>query len=143
LSEGSAEFLAPDPRLRLYALLMVLAAVVLGAALINWGLPALIHMVATGQVRKRWLCLGFVLFVMLLVGPVILIGFRHRAEGRRVIATQQFPPSDKRVLVRTAVVRGTRAVTLGKAQNALGTALIVLALALLGLTGYAAFLLLR
>lgn len=142
MSVDNQDIIAADPRLRRFALLMVLAGVIVGAMLLQWGLPALSGMAATGQIRKRWICLGFLGVLILLVGPVVFVGFQIRARARQIITAEQFPWPNARLMMPAKVLRGAQAVAIGKLQIVLGTALIVLATALFALSSYAAVILL-
>jgi hypothetical protein len=108
---------------------------------IGWLLPAvqrvLLEARAMGRIRSRTICLAFLAFLVLLAAAVIVSGVNIFRLGSRAIRSEQFPPPGMAVLRDTRIVRGARAVTLGRVQRVLGVLLICCAVALLALSGYA------
>jgi hypothetical protein len=117
-------------------------ATVLGSTFIGWIWPlirgALLQARETGQISGRTICVGFLGFVAALVAPVIYTGVHVRRIGQRALDNEQFPPPGIRVIRDTHVMRGAQARNLGRVQRVLGLLLITCALALLGLSAYAA-----
>ncbi len=136
------EIVLADPRLRRNALLTIVGATVLGSLFIGWLWPlirdALLHARQTGQISGRAICLGFLGFVAALVAPLIFISVHALRVGQRAVDSEQFPPPGMRVIRDTRVVRGAQARIIGRVQRVLGLLLIICALALLGLSAYAA-----
>ena len=140
--ETPPTFLPADLRHRYQALVTLVGASALGAITIGWLWPMarlwLLEERAAGRIPARAICLGFLVLVGLLALPVIFVGVSVMRTGQSAIALQQFPPPGMKVIRDTRVLRGVRAVTLGRAQRVLGLLLILCALALFGLSTYAA-----
>jgi hypothetical protein len=137
-----------DPRLRRTALLLVLGATAAGGLIVGWFLPwllsALAEGTAAGRISTRLVCLGFLAFMMVIGGSVILFGVHTVRDARLVLAAGRYPLPGMRVIRDTRVLTGRPARVLGRGREVLGILLIVLALVLLGICVYAAaFLLLR
>ena len=140
------EMIPADPRLRRNALLILLGGTVIGSAFIVWVLPqiqdVLLNARATGQVSARTICLGFVGVIAMLVAPVSIAGVSVIRTAKLTVDSAQFPAPGAKVIRDTRILRGSRAVTLGRVQRILGALLVACALALLALCTYAAILLL-
>ena len=132
-----ADIIPADPRHRRVVVVAAVVAVLALILALRWGLPALLAGVQSGQYRQRWLCIGFVCVVGALVAPVLIAARMHARNGRRAQESAQFPPPGTRVLADTRVIRGARAVQLGKIQFGLGVLLGVCGVMLGGLAAYA------
>ena len=135
-----------DPRLRRNALLILLRGTGIASAFIIWVLPEIQEVVlnarATGQVSARAICLGFVGVVATLVAPVSIAGVSVIRTAKLTVDSAQFPAPGEKVIRDTRILRGSRAVAIGRVQRFLGGLLVACALALLALCTYAAILLL-
>ena len=142
----ATEILRADPVMRRRAMLMLVGGAVVGTASVGWLLPALQRVLLeaklTGRIRSRTICLAFLGLLVLLAAAVVASGVNVFRLGSRAISSEQFPPPGQKVLRDTPVVRGRRAVALGRVQRILGVLLICCAVALLALSGYAAAVLL-
>jgi hypothetical protein len=139
-------FIAADRRHRSWAIFTLVFGTVLGALILGWLWPMarswLLEERGAGRIPSRAICLGFLGLVGLLAVPVIYVGLNVIRLSTRVIAHQQFPPPGMKVVRDTRILRGSRAVTWGRAQRVIGSLLILCATALFGLSAYAASLLL-
>jgi hypothetical protein len=137
IAESTApELLRADPRARRTALVAVGLVAVAGAAAIQWLLPRLATLASTGTISRKSICIGFLVFLVAFVVPVVLAGIQNVRRGRDAVRTEQFPSPNTRVLVDTRVARGRSAVTLGRVQQVLGALLVIAALALLGVATF-------
>jgi hypothetical protein len=139
LASPPPDFLRADPRTRRIALVAVGVIVVIGAIAIEWLLPRLFALASAGQISRKSICIGFLIFVILLVAPVVGAGIQNWRLGREAVTSSQFPSQRTRVLVDTRIKRGAPAVTLGKVQQVLGASLIILGLLLLGVAGFGVY----
>jgi hypothetical protein len=134
--------LRADPRYRFRALATLACVTAVGAVSIGWLLPMvemwLLQERSAGRIPGRAICLGFVGLVALLALPVSLVGLNVMRMGRRAMEYKQFPPPGTKVIRDSRILRGPHAVTLARAQRVLGFLLVLCALALLGLSSYAA-----
>ena len=130
-----------DPALRRGALLTLLALAIIGTIEIAWFLPWLSSLVETRAAQGRSIsllaCISFVSIVALLAVPVTVVGVRVVKSGRAAVRHGRFPPPGTRVLRDTKVLEGKPAQVFGKIQRGLGIALVLCALALAVLGGYA------
>lgn len=131
-----------DRRLRRNALLILLAAALAAYPIFGIWLPQLQRQAASGQISRLAICVGFLVFLLALVLPVLLVGVSIRRRGKLAVSSQQFPPPGERTLVDTRIVRGKPAVLFGRVQVLLGTLLVLMSLILFGVTTYALVLLL-
>lgn len=144
--DSRPELIRADPAMRRKAILIVLAALVLGTIGIVWGLPALESWVRAdtfqGRVsRARVVCLTFGGIIVLLAAAVIGSGRRISRFGKAAVDLGRFPPPGMPVLRDSVAVTGRTATILGQAYRGIGIALAVLGAALLALGGYAVVLL--
>jgi hypothetical protein len=130
------ELLRADPRARRTALIAAGLVAVACAAAIQWLLPRLAILASTGTISRKSICIGFLVFLVAFVVPVVLAGIQNVRRGRDAVQSGQFPSPNTRVLVDTRITRGTSAVTLGRVQQVLGTVLVIAGLALFGLATF-------
>ena len=78
----------------------------------------------------------------MLVAPVSIAGVSMIRTAKLTVDSAQFPAPGAKVIRDTRILRGSRAVALGRVQRILGALLVACALALLALCTYAAILLL-
>lgn len=135
------EYLRADPRRRRNAVRLIGAVIVFGCLVLGFGLPAAIRAANASVYPRRWLCLGFITVVGLLVIPVLFAARGNMKRGLASIDTQQFPAPGTPVLRDTRILRGPAATAFGKVQLALGTILGVAGLALGAISAYAMWLL--
>jgi hypothetical protein len=131
------EVLRADPALRKRAWAILLGAVVLGAAAIQWGLPWLELARLRQPGMQRTICITFLAVIVALALATILSGRRVTGLGKRTMELQQFPPPGVKLLHDVRRMTGARAVYLGRGYVIIGWTLVVLALALLTLGSYA------
>jgi hypothetical protein len=138
---AAPEIMRADPRTRRRAIVIVLTAAALGTVLIGWLLPAfqgaLLEARATGRISGRAICLSFLGLLVLVAAGVIASGVNIWRIGSRAVRSAQFPPPGMMVMRDTPIVRGQRAIALGRVQRILGLLLLACAMALLALSGYA------
>jgi hypothetical protein len=135
------EYLQPDPTLRRAALITVVAGVGLGVVAMTWFLPrlelTLLNARARGTLTFPLACFLFLGLIVALAAPVIWFGVYMVRFGRRVLASGQYPPPGARVIRRTPIVRVLPVVRFtGRAQQVLGSALVLCGIALLVLAGW-------
>jgi hypothetical protein len=135
------EVIRADPAMRRAAILIVVAAVVLGVIGIAWGLPALQSWVwsdtGLGRVsRARVVCLAFGGIIALTAAAVIVSGVRMARFGKRAVTAGRFPPPGMPVFRDTRPATGRPALILGRLYRGTGFTLVVLGAVLLGLGGY-------
>lgn len=135
------ELLRADPRARRNALVAVGLVVAICAGAIQWLLPRLSALASTGTISKKSICIGFLIFLVVFVVPVVLAGIQNVRRGRDAVQSGQFPSPNTKVLIDTRVTRGAPAVTLGRVQQVLGTLLVLAGLALLGLASFGIYVL--
>jgi hypothetical protein len=133
------DFLRADPRTRRIALVAVGVIVVMGATAIEWLLPRLSALASAGHISRKSICIGFLIFVIVLVAPVAVAGVENWRLGREAVKSRQFPSQRTRVLVDIRIKRGAPAVTLGKVQRLLGAFLIIAGLLLLCVAGFGVY----
>jgi hypothetical protein len=133
------ELLRADPRRRRIALVAVGVIAVAGVAVIEWLLPRLLVLASTGHISRKSVCIGFLVFLILFVIPVVVAGAQNRRLGRNAVQSMQFPCRETRVLFDIPIRRGALAVTLGKVQQLLGTFLIIAGIALLGVATFGVY----
>ena len=131
------EVVRADPVLRKRAMAIVLGAGVVGAAVIQWGLPWLELARLRQSGMQRTICVTFLWVIVALALAVIMSGRRITGLGRRTVALQEFPPPGVKLLHDVRRMTGARAVYLGRGYVIIGWTLVVLALVLLGLGSYA------
>ena len=130
-----------DPAYRRRALALLLLAVILGAAAIQWGVPWLESVKATRPGVQRLICISFMGVIVLLGAAVVTSGRRIAELGRLTVQRQEFPPPGLKLLRDVRRVTGAGATLIGRGYVVIGRLLMVLAIALLGLGTYALVLL--
>jgi hypothetical protein len=110
-----------------------------GTAAIEWLLPRLSALAAAGQISRKSICIGFLVFLIVFVVPVVLAGLENVWLGRSAVQSGQYPSEKTRVLVDVRITRGARAVTLGKLQQTLGVFLVLAGFALLCVAGFGVY----
>jgi hypothetical protein len=133
------EFLRANPRTRRVAILAVGVTVALMTAAIEWLLPRLSTLVAAGQISRKSICIGFLVFLIVFVVPVVLAGIENVWLGRSAVQSGQFPSQNTRVLVDVRITHGPRAVRLGQMQQVLGILLVIAGFALLCVAGFGVY----
>jgi hypothetical protein len=126
-----------DQVLRKRAVAMLLAAALLGAAAIQWGLPWLELARLRQPSTQRTICISFLAVIVALALAAIWSGRRITGLGRRTVELQEFPPPGVKLLHDVHRMSGTRAVLLGRGYVVIGWTIVVLAVVLLGLGSYA------
>jgi hypothetical protein len=133
------EFLRADPRARRIVIVALVIFAFAGTAAIEWLLPRLSALAAAGQISRKSICIGFLVFLMVFVVPVVLAGIENLWLGRNAVQSAQFPSQKTRVLVDVRITRGARAITLGKLQQLLGIFLVLAGFALLCIAGFGVY----
>lgn len=131
------EVVEADPVLRRRAVALLLAAALIGAAAIQWGLPWLELARLRQPGMQRTICISFLFVIIAVALATIMSGRRVTGLGRRTVELQEFPPPGVKLLHAVRRMTGPRAVYLGRGYIIIGWTLVVLALTLLGLGSYA------
>jgi hypothetical protein len=138
---AAPELLRADPRTRRIALVAIGVIVAVGIVANEWLLPRLAALASTGSISRKSICIGFLVFLIVFVVPVVLAGIQNVRLGRSAVQSGEFPSQKTRVLIDTRITRGAAAVALGNVQQLLGALLVIAGLALLGVAGFGLYML--